>query len=67
MFVYNKKIKLSLTFKYESWTHPCTNAFGTISIGQRVARLLKSHRGRADMSDHDGSTVPAQRVLSIKS
>lgn len=48
-----------------SWAHPCSNAFGTVSVRQRVTRLLKSHRGGANMGYHDSSAVPAQWVLSI--
>lgn len=47
-------------------SHPCSYAFGTVGVRQRVARLLKAHRGGANMGDHDRSAVPAQRVLSIK-
>lgn len=40
-------------------TYPGPNAFGTVGVRQRVAGLLKGHRGGANVGDHDGSAVPA--------
>lgn len=45
--------------------YPGPNAFGTVGIRQRVAGLLKGHGGGANVGDHDGPAVAAQRVLPI--
>lgn len=46
-------------------SYPGPNAFGTVSVRQCVAGLLEGHRGGANVSDHDGSAVPTQRILQI--
>lgn len=61
---------MSISVNYQ-WTntsagsYPGPNAFGTVGVCQRVAGLLKGHGGGANVGDHDGPTIPAQRVLQI--
>lgn len=65
IYLTSARVKQHWDIKYYS-AHPCSNTFGTVCICQRVTRLLKSYRGRANMGYHDRSAVSAQGVLLFK-
>ena len=43
--------------------HLCLDVLGPVGVHERVARLLELVAGWADVRDHDGAAVPAQRFF----